>query len=281
MRKWFFSLFIGLFILSGCSATPTPTNNQSLNQNRNSQQTSTQSGSNNVSKYPTFPATIVSVTDGDTFKIKFNNKVETVRLLLCDTPETVSPRVGVEPYGPEASKFTKSMLPPGKQVIVEKDVSDRDKYGRLLAYVYVDGKMINELLIEKGLARVAYVYVPNTRYVDEFRKIQEVAKQKKLGIWSIENYASKTGFNTSFAKPKTNSSSYGSSGSSSYPSANHQGSSENNTSMNSKCVGKIKGNANSHIYHIPSDPNYKKTTANVVWFCTTSEAKKAGYRAPR
>jgi micrococcal nuclease len=138
-------------------------------------------------------AKIVKVVDGDTMDILINNKKETVRLLLVDTPETVHPTKPVEPFGPEASKFAKETLT-GKDIKIEMDVSDRDKYGRLLAYLYIDNKMFNEMLLEKGLARVAYVYPPNIKYVDHFRDIQKKAQVSGIGIWSIENYAQEDGF---------------------------------------------------------------------------------------
>lgn len=138
--------------------------------------------------YPRFKAQVVKVLDGDTIKIRYQNKEETVRFLLVDTPETVHPTKSVQPFGPEASAYTKKRLT-NKTVEIEIDVGERDKYGRLLAYVYEGGKMINRELLEKGYARVAYVFAPNTRYVDEFREIQKKAQQKKVGIWSIEDYS--------------------------------------------------------------------------------------------
>lgn len=142
------------------------------------------------------PVKIVSVTDGDTMKINLNGKTETVRLLLVDTPEVKHPSKPVQPFGPEASAFAKKMLKEGKEVQIEIDVSERDKYGRLLAYLWVDGKMFNEMLLEKGLARVAYVYPPNIKYVDQFRAIQKKAQTAGVGIWSIENYAQEDGFHS-------------------------------------------------------------------------------------
>src|SRR5690606_7995797 len=65
-----------------------------------------------------------------------------------------------------------------------------------LAYVYVDGVSVQEKLLEEGLARVAYVYPPNTRHLDPYEKAQEKAKKKELGIWSIENYATDRGFDS-------------------------------------------------------------------------------------
>jgi micrococcal nuclease len=147
------------------------------------------------------PAKIISVIDGDTMKVKVNGKEETIRLLLVDTPETKHPNKPVQPFGPEASVFAKKTLE-GKDVQIEIDVSERDKYGRLLAYLWIDGKMFNEMLLEKGLARVAYIYSPNVKYVDQFREIQKKAQIAGVGIWSIENYAQEDGYHTEVSATK-------------------------------------------------------------------------------
>ena len=127
-------------------------------------------------------AKVVRVVDGDTFVANIEGKEEKVRLLLVDTPETVHPRKPVQPFGPEASKFTKEKLE-NQTVGLEFDVQERDQYGRLLAYVYLpDGTMLNELLLEKGLAQVV-VYQPNVKYVDQFREIQKKARENKVGMW--------------------------------------------------------------------------------------------------
>ncbi|WP_051330841.1 thermonuclease family protein [Aneurinibacillus terranovensis] len=144
-----------------------------------------------------FPAKVSRVVDGDTFKVIINGKEETVRMLLIDTPETVKPNTPVQPFGKEASNFTKAMLT-GKTVQLERDISDaRDKYGRLLYYVYVNGKSVQEALLENGLARVAYVYPPNVKYVDQYRAIQSRAQKEGIGIWSVENYVQADGFHPS------------------------------------------------------------------------------------
>jgi micrococcal nuclease len=146
-------------------------------------------------------AKIVKVVDGDTMNVVLDKKQETIRLLLVDTPETVHPQKPVEPFGPEASKFAKDTLS-GQDVKLEIDISERDKYGRLLCYLWIDDKLFNEMLLEKGLARVAYVYPPNIKYVDQFREIQKKAQNSGKGIWSIENYAQADGFHDeAAAKP--------------------------------------------------------------------------------
>ncbi|MDY0941184.1 MULTISPECIES: thermonuclease family protein [Priestia] len=144
-------------------------------------------------------ATVERVVDGDTLKVKMlNGKTDRVRLLLVDTPETKHPKLGVQPFGPEASAYTKKRLE-GQEITLEFDVQERDQYGRLLAYVWIDNELYNEELLAKGLARVA-VFPPNTKYVDEFKKIQEQARKSEKGIWSIENYAQEKGYNTDAVK---------------------------------------------------------------------------------
>lgn len=141
--------------------------------------------------------TVAKVVDGDTLTVAFSNGTkEKVRLLLIDTPESVHPTIGVQPFGVEASDYAKQVLKVGSKVTIEIGNPERDKYNRLLGYVFVDGKNFNQLMLEKGYARVAYVYPPNTKYLDEFKKAEEIAKEQKLGIWSIPGYASEKGFNT-------------------------------------------------------------------------------------
>ncbi|WLD95275.1 thermonuclease family protein [Alkalihalobacillus sp. AL-G] len=194
---------------------------------------------------------VTEVIDGDTFKIQYNDREETIRLLLVDTPETVHPQKPVQPFGKEASNWMKQELS-GERVELELDVSERGKYGRILAYVYnEEGEMINELLLEKGLARVAYIYPPNTKYVDRFQEIQEEAQLNERGIWSIENYVTEDGF-TSDSRPEVQ--------------------------PNSDCS--IKGNINSDdekIYHMP-DGAYYDVTKPELMFCTESEAQQSGFR---
>lgn len=127
--------------------------------------------------------TVVSeVIDGDTFSTVINGVEEKVRLLLVDTPETVHPNKPAQPFGKEASDFTKDKLT-GKEVVLKFDVQERDKYGRLLAYVYLeDGTLFNELLLMNGLARVS-VYPPNVQMVEQFRHVESEAKGYKVGIW--------------------------------------------------------------------------------------------------
>ncbi|WP_411747965.1 thermonuclease family protein, partial [Psychrobacillus psychrotolerans] len=120
---------------------------------------------------------VVEVIDGDTIKVKYNGDIEKVRYLLIDTPETNHHTLGKQPFGEEAKKRNKEILKSGNATI-EFDVGNRlDDYGRMLAYVYVDGESVQETLLEEGLARIAYIFPPNTRYLDEFEEASKVAKE--------------------------------------------------------------------------------------------------------
>lgn len=149
------------------------------------------------------PVVIAKNVDGDTIHVRrANGKVEDVRLLLIDTPEDVSPSKPVEPYGYTAANYAKKVLPVGKHVYIEEGVSGytKDKYGRLLAYIYITPKdMYNKDVVKKGLARVAYIYPPNTRHLSELQAAQSYAKAHHQGIWTIKNYVTSSGYNLSIA----------------------------------------------------------------------------------
>ena len=277
-------ILTGLLLLSGCSdplitqETKAPTDQSSpttTKPNTSNPETSKADHSNNQT-YPTddlnisrVPVELVKSVDGDTISVKYEGKTEKVRFLLIDTPETSHPRLGVQPFGPEAKAFTKDIVEKAKKLELEFDIGpNRDKYSRLLAYVYADGKMVQELLLEQGLARVAYIYQPNVRYVDKFNDLQSTSRKKSLGIWSVENYAQDDGFHAD-----------------EYQSESSNGTNTNTNSNTDKPKNgcSIKGNINSKgekIYHTPESPHYEKTKQE-QWFCSESEAKQAGFRAPR
>ena len=124
------------------------------------------------------------VVDGDTIEISpAIDGVQDVRLIGVDTPETVDPSEGVEPYGPQASEFTTRELT-GKRVGLEFDEERVDQYGRLLAYVNLGGSMFNEELLAKGYAQ-AYPYPPNTAHAALFAAAQRRARAAGLGIWGL------------------------------------------------------------------------------------------------
>lgn len=132
---------------------------------------------------------VIRVVDGDTIVISYLGKEEKVRLIGVDTPESVHSDASKNtPYGKIASDYTKEQLT-GKTIQLEFDVQERDKYGRLLAYVYIDGKMYNKTLLEKGHAKVA-TFPPNVKYVEEFQKLERKAQEEQVGMW--EGYILKT-----------------------------------------------------------------------------------------
>lgn len=141
------------------------------------------------------PVELVKTIEGDTIKIICDGKEVNVRYLLTDTPDTNHPQLGKQPFGEEAKERNRQLVN-SDQVPIEFDVEHRyDKYDRLLAYVYVDGQDVQKNLIEESLARVSYVYPPNTRHLTPYEEAQASAKAKGIGIWSIENYATESGFN--------------------------------------------------------------------------------------
>ncbi|MFY4774469.1 thermonuclease family protein [Metabacillus sp. RGM 3146] len=280
-KKWFSLLSVitlSSFLAVGCATQVPSTQQHTETSKEQNSVTSVQSQQEPSKNKKWLPAVIVKNIDGDTVKIKLNGKIETVRMLCVDTPETHHPRLGVQPFGPEASDFTKKTLYEGRSIQIEPGIGGgRDKYGRLLAYIYINNKMFNEMLLEKGLARVAYVYPPNTQYVDQFYAIQKKAQKKAIGIWSIENYAQEDGYHPD-GKSQIASRSSGEPGQTSNITGNAQTNSSGDKETNLSCKGKIKGNANSHIYHVPSGEYYNSLHKHIVWFCSAKDAEKAGYR---
>lgn len=146
------------------------------------------------------PVELIRTIDGDTIKVRYRGKEQNVRYLLIDTPETNHPRLGKQPFGDRAKERNRELLANGG-VAIEFDIGQRtDKYGRLLAYVYVNGESVQEKLLEEGLARVGYVYPPNTRHLERFEQAEKRAKDKGIGIWSIEDYATDRGFDAEKAE---------------------------------------------------------------------------------
>ena len=121
------------------------------------------------------------VIDGDTIMVEGDIRV---RLIGVDTPETVKADQVVEPYGKEASDFTKGMLE-GTVVYLEKDVSDVDQYGRALRYVFLeDGTLFNELLIKEGYGKVV-TYPPDVKYAERLMEAQVHARENNKGLWGF------------------------------------------------------------------------------------------------
>ena len=122
------------------------------------------------------------MVDGDTIRVRLaSGATEPVRYIGMDTPETNHPTRGEEPYGREATAVNRRLVA-GKTVGLELDVQERDRYGRLLAYVWVDGVMINAELVRLGYAQ-ALTVPPNVRYERLFVRLQQEARAARRGLW--------------------------------------------------------------------------------------------------
>ena len=130
-------------------------------------------------------AQVVRVIDGDTIVVRVQGREESIRLLGIDTPESVDPRSPVECFGREASRQTAALLPPGTDVRLVRDVEARDRYSRLLAYVYRadDGAFVNLQLVRDGFAAVL-TYPPNVAHAGDFTAAAARARAEGLGQWS-------------------------------------------------------------------------------------------------
>lgn len=130
-------------------------------------------------------ARVLRVVDGDTIVVSIGGLEESVRLLGVDTPESVDPRSPVECFGKEASEHTRALLPPGTAVTLVRDIEARDRYSRLLAYVYRadDGAFVNLQLVRQGYADVL-TFPPNVAHADDFTTAATHAEDEGLGLWS-------------------------------------------------------------------------------------------------
>src|SRR5438128_2331450 len=130
-------------------------------------------------------ATVERVVDGDTIVVHLGGRRERVRLIGIDTPESVKPNTPVQCYALEASARTKALVPPDASIRLVGDVEARDRYGRLLAYVYraSDGLFVNLALAREGFA-VPYTYPPNVAHAAEFVAAAAEARDAGRGLWS-------------------------------------------------------------------------------------------------
>ena len=187
---------------------------------------------------------VSKVIDGDTIEIEGGMKV---RYIGIDTPETSHPTKGVQCFGRQATERNRQLVE-GKKVILEKDISETDKYGRLLRYIWIGDQLVNEILVKEGFA-FSSSYPPDIKYQEKFRQAEIQARESNKGLWGQCGTA---------AGEKT-----------SVPAGD--------------CV--IKGNISSSgekIYHVPGQKYYNQTVINESkgerWFCSEEEAQKAGWR---
>ena len=130
---------------------------------------------------------VSKITDGDTFYVTTSSSEKyKIRLIGIDAPETrnVGVKVRKEYFGTEAKIFVTQLLR-NKKVKLTFDVQKTDRYGRVLAYVYLEnGIFLNQYLVENGFAVVA-TFPPNVKYVEVFTKAEKLARNKKLGLWKV------------------------------------------------------------------------------------------------
>lgn len=198
---------------------------------------------------------VVKVVDGDTIDVLVDGEVVRVRYIGINTPETVHPTRGVECFGQEASARNKALVE-GKWVRLEKDISDTDKYGRLLRYVYVGEVLVNEVLVSEGYANVS-TYPPDVRYTELFRRAELEARTAGRGLWGRECVP--------YQSPSS-----------------EEG--EGQTMIDRACAikGNIAAGSGERIYHTPECAYYNQTVISEDkgerWFCTEEEAQVAGWR---
>jgi len=200
---------------------------------------------------------VTRVIDGDTIEVEIDGEKKRVRYLGVDTPETAHSSKPVQCFGREASEYNKKLVE-GKWVRLEKDISETDKYGRLLRYVYVGDRFVNFELISRGYANVV-TYPPDVKHIEKFLIAERIALAEKRGLWGA---GCERESNVVFSPT--------------VPVKNSGGESEG-------CL--IKGNINKDkekIYHVPSCEYYDKTIVSENygerWFCTEDEALEAGWR---
>ena len=122
---------------------------------------------------------VKKIYDGDTIGVVLDGRFEKIRLIGIDAPE-----LDQRPWGRKAKEYLESLLAvANSRISLEYDIEQRDKYGRILAYIWIqDGRMLNEEMLEKGFA-VLFTFPPNVKYVDRLRAAQKKVRENKIGIW--------------------------------------------------------------------------------------------------
>jgi len=164
------ALFAGACTSPATQVTPTHTPSASAT-----------SGPLDAGRTPGQPAVVTRTVDGDTIYVRYRGREVDVRLIGVDTPETVDPSQPVGCYGPQASHFTERMLT-GEAIRLEFDVERHDRYGRVLAYVWLRDHLFNRRLVAQGYAVVS-TYPPNVRYESRFEAAEQIARSGDLGQW--------------------------------------------------------------------------------------------------
>ena len=249
------AVFLGVFLISYLLLFSPASISNVFEQNKQNDSSDSVSTSISKSENPSTPirnetnigeVLVTRVIDGDTIQIEGGAKV---RYIGIDTPETVDPRTSVQCFGKEAAAKNRGLVE-GKRVRFEKDVSETDKYGRLLRYVFIGETFVNETLVREGYA-FSSPYPPDVKYQDVFDKAAKFAKANDKGLWGSCGFIA--GAETKTTLPETG------------------------------CV--IKGNISSSgekIYHVPGQKYYNQTVISESkgerWFCSETDAQKAGWR---
>ena len=144
-------------------------------------------GSSEAGPNDEIDATVSRIVDGDTIVADLGGREERVRYIGIDTPESVKPNSKVECFGPEASDENEKLLPSGSPIRLVLGAEPRDRYGRLLAYIYRLDQGGQQLFVNAELVRRGYadaiVFPPNTRHAAEFAKLRNEARRAGLGLW--------------------------------------------------------------------------------------------------
>lgn len=249
VKKYFLVITVVMLLLvfiPACSQD-TSLNNDKAGWDINSVEEKPKNSTINIEK-----ATVTKVVDGDTIYVQLANGAEAkVRLILVDTPESTTK---IEPYGKEAAYYTKSQLL-GRTIYLEKDVSNNDRFGRLLKYLWLEKpleisenelrtKLFNARLLLDGYAQLA-TYPPDNKYLDYFKQFQVEAQENNTGLWGIDKKASH----------------------------------ENNSTQQTNTMANFLGSKQSDKYHQPTCSMAKKIrTGNQVWFKDKAHAQSSGFK---
>jgi len=201
----------------------------------------TEEKASEVSKKET--AYVKRVIDGDTIEVELNGKAYKVRYIGINTPEYN------QPFGDETTQANSSLVL-GKTVILEKDVSETDKYGRLLRYVFVGDLFVNAHLVKFGWAQAA-TYPPDVKYSALFVSLEREARENNRGCWAIEEEPPPP---TEEEPPPP-------------------------TEEEPPSSGKFVGSKKSDVYHYPTCRYVKQILPeNLIWFTSVEDARAHGYR---
>lgn len=206
LRNFIIPFLVSTLLLTGCSQTTStkteqivsPSPSASEEQNLSSQEIKSfsslthspalaQSPQSTSQDLGSQTAMVIAVIDGDTIEIEGGQRI---RYIGINTPETVDPRKPVECFGREASNKNKELVA-GKSVRLEKDISETDKYGRLLRYVFVGDVFVNDYLVRQGYA-YASSYPPDVKHQNQFNQAGKEAKTNSWGLWSACGSSSTT-----------------------------------------------------------------------------------------